>query len=100
MTENCCDEVCFTELVKCYEEGVYKKAWGWTESTGQDGPFPYHPTSPWEYDPDYPDENGGIGSHGGCPGCIMMMVHLQKVIIGMKTITFESVPAGADVKIE
>ncbi|MCW3140640.1 MAG: hypothetical protein N2V72_00450 [Methanophagales archaeon] len=78
MPPKCCDEVCFTELVKCYEEGGYKKAWGWTASTGQKGPFPYHPPSPWGYDPDYEDEYGPFGSHGGCPGCIMTLVHLRK----------------------
>jgi len=78
MTDKCCDEVCFTELVRCYEEGGYKKAWGWTASTGRSGPFPYHPPSPWEYDPDYEDEHGPLGSHGGCPYCIMTLVHLRK----------------------
>ena len=29
-SENCCDDVCFSELVRCYEEGGYKKAHGWT----------------------------------------------------------------------
>ena len=44
-SENCCDELCFTELVRCYEEGGYKKAHGWTQSTGQSAPYPYHPPS-------------------------------------------------------
>ena len=75
----CCDEVCFSELVKCYEEDNYKKAWGWTASTGQSGHWKYNPPAPWEYDPDYKDERDRkLGSHGGCPNCIMTLVHLRK----------------------
>lgn len=79
MTE-CCDEVCFTELVKCYTENGYKKAWGWTVSTGQTGSYPYTPPSPYEYDHDYEDETDTrLGTHGGCPSCIMTLIHLRKL---------------------
>ena len=98
MVEKCCDEVCFTELVKCFEEDSYKKAWGWTMSTGQGGAFPYTPPSPWTYDPNYSDEHGPMGSHGGCSDCIMTLVHLRK-LLGKKTITFESMPVDAVVTI-
>lgn len=99
MPENCCDEICFSELVKCYEEGGYKKAWGWLTSTGQGGAWPYTPPSPWEYDPNYSDESGPIGSHGGCSYCIMTLVYLRKLIMN-PTITIESIPAGATVSVD
>ena len=83
--ENCCDDVCFTELVNCYEEGGYMKAHGWTQSTGHSGAFIYHPPSPWEYDPSFSDTGGGIGTHGGCPNCIMTLVHLRKPIASPTT---------------
>ena len=88
MTENCCDEVCFTELKKCFEKKDYKKAWGWTESTGHGGEHPYTPPSPWEYDPKYKDKEGEIGSHGGSSDSIMTLVHLRKLIYTVVSITF------------
>lgn len=76
-----CEGLRFTELAKCYIEGNYQKAWGWVESTGQTGFFPYTPVPlPWEFDPDYKDERGAQGSHGGCPNCIMTLIHLRKLI--------------------
>ena len=76
-----CDDVSFSELVRCYEEGGYKKAHGWTASTGQSAPWNYNPPSPWEYDPSFSDECGAMGSHSGCPNCIMTLVHLMKPMI-------------------
>ena len=80
MAENCCSDVCFTEMEYCYREGDYLKAHGWTESTGQSGMFPYTPPAGWEYDPAFEDIRDPIlGSHGGCPNCTMTLVHLQKI---------------------
>ena len=102
MGENCCDEVCFTELKKCSEKKGYKMAWGWTESTGQGGAHPYTPPSPWVYDPKYKDKEGEIGSHGGSSNSIMTLVHLWKIItiVSKKTVSFESTPAGGTVNVD
>ena len=103
MAENCCDEVCFTELVKCVEEGGYKKAWGWTASYGNRDPYRYTPPPPWEYDPSFSNVWDGreVGTHGGCSYCAMTLVHLQKQIIASEmTVTFASTPAGATVTVD
>jgi len=99
MTEYC-ENVGFSELVACFEEGGYKKAWGWTASTGQIGPYLYTPPEPWEYDPLYPDESGPIGSHGGCPDCIMTLVHLRRLLLAPKAVSFSSSPSGAGVYVD
>lgn len=65
----------FTETVK--DDGI--QAWGWTQSSGQGGSFPYRPPSDYMYDPAYPDTGAGLGTHGGCPNCIMTLVHLKKI---------------------
>ena len=74
----CCGGLCFSELVKCSIEEGYKLAWGWTASSGQGGGYPYKPPSPWEFDPNYSDEGGIVGSHGGCSTCAMTLIHLRK----------------------
>lgn len=80
MTDNCCEDECFSELVKCYREDGYLKAHGWTESTGQGGMFPYSPPAGWEYDPAFEDiRDLSTGTHGGCPNCVMTLVHLRKL---------------------
>jgi len=66
----------FRESVKCESDGDYTIAWGWNESTGQGGDYPYVPPTGWKFDPRYSDERGPIGSHGGCSSCIMTLVHL------------------------
>ena len=72
-------ELRFKELVACYTEDGYIKVHGWTESTGRLEPWKYDPTD-WEYDPAFEDVRGGsLGFHGGCPNCIMTLVHLRKL---------------------
>jgi len=66
----------FTEPVKCEVDGDHIIAWGWTQSTGQSGGYPYTLPSGWKFDPRYSDERGSVGSHGGCSSCIMTLVHL------------------------
>ena len=69
----------FSETVLCEMDGEYKIAQGWTQSTGQDGRYPYNPPMGWEFDLRYSDIRGMIGSHGGCQSCIMTLVHLITV---------------------
>lgn len=71
-----CHGIGFTEVVRCDFEDGFKIAHGWTQSTGRDGAFPYHPPAGWKYDPQYGDIRGGSGSHGGCSDCFMTCVHL------------------------
>ena len=67
----------FSELVKCEMDGEYKIAQGWTTSTGQGGRFPYTVAEGWKFDPRFSDiEDPRLGTHGGCPDCIMTLVHL------------------------
>ena len=69
----------FTELVECKKEGGYLKASGWSTSTGRSGAWKISPPAGWEFDPDRPDErHPKLGVHGGCPGCIMTLVHYRK----------------------
>lgn len=71
-----CHGVGFTEVVRCDTEDSYKIAQGWTQSTGQCGPFPYPLPTGWKFDDRFADERGGEGSHGGCSDCMMTLVHL------------------------
>lgn len=69
----------FTELVECKKEGGYLKASGWSMSTGRSGAWKISPPTGWEFDPDRPDErHPKLGVHGGCPNCIMTLVHYRK----------------------
>jgi hypothetical protein len=69
----------FSELVACEMDGEYKIAQGWTQSTGQEDPWKYIPPTGWQYDMRYSDIGGALGSHGGCPDCIMTLVHIITV---------------------
>ena len=70
----------FRELVKCEMDGEYKIAQGWTPSTGDADPWRYNPPTGWKYDVRYSDiRDPSLGSHGGCPDCIMTLVHLITV---------------------
>ena len=70
----------FTENVVCEMDSGHKIAQGWTQSTGQGGRFPYTPPAGWKYDARYSDiEDPSLGTHGGCPDCIMTLVHLVTV---------------------
>ena len=72
----------FSELVKCEMDGEYKIAQGWTTSTGQGGRFPYTVAEGWKFDPRFSDiEDPRLGTHGGCPDCIMTLVHLITIDI-------------------
>lgn len=70
----------FSELVACEMDGDYKIAQGWTQSTGQGGRFPYTLHEGWIFDTRYSDiEDPSLGTHGGCPDCIMTLVHLISI---------------------
>lgn len=64
------------EVVKHEMEGGYTVVHGWTESFGRDKQRPYlhHLSRGWEWDTRYADERGG--GHGGCPSCVMTLIHL------------------------
>lgn len=81
MKENC-KALHFKEVVQCKNVGGWIKAHGWTESSGRFGGFPYIPPTGWEYDMDYRDVPGGLGTHGGCSYCAMTLVHLRKRVSG------------------
>jgi len=72
------DKFGFTELVECKKEGGYLKVSGWTMSTGRSGKYKINPPTGWEFDPDKSDVRGPVGSHGGCPSCVMTLVHYRK----------------------
>lgn len=80
-------EFSFSETINTGEDDKYYLAWGWTESTGQSGTFKISAPSGWEYDPRYPDERPtDMNKHGGCPYCIMTLVHFRKLKPSLPTI--------------
>ena len=81
----------FTETRKYERDGNYMIAHGWTQSTGQSGAFVYTPPNGWAYDMRYTDEFDHMGSHGGCPSCHMVLVHL----ISIDPAASEGIPTAA-----
>ena len=69
----------FTETTRTGVENGYRIAQGWTASSGRGGAWAYILPDGWEFDPNYDDETGRAGSHGGCSGCTMTLIHLRTI---------------------